>query len=266
MYYVNEMVSIGEGCVQSKHRTENFLPSLISRFVRIKPHLKTTFEYISHTDDPVDCQLLFSADIQSPALRKPTEILNIFLCLYQFHDYFDECLLQAVKYLLHGPLSDPKHRVLVWTLYVLLLTVKGSWGTLYGVIKDQVEVIDPKSLSVFYDLYSFCKAIYRYANGTLHTLSSWAKDCSKEDLIKKRNTDLAEALNLLNLKRLSSDSLGVRIYFSVHVLVMHADSVYYANQNKLSNIQQSYALSKEARKRIAAAESSHVNVDILRPL
>jgi len=277
MYFVEEMVSTGKNffvlCRPQQTIAYN-LKSLSTQFMRIKPHVKNALKYMSQ--DPEGFQLLFFTGDSDPVLKTSSEICHIFLFFHYFHDCFDNWLISTIKEAAFNQICEPVSREseksesvsgsLLWYLYIILLTAEKMWGELKDVLTDKQELKVPKSLVIFFDLYSFGKAIYSYASGALLTLSSSTKNSRDTKLIEQRNKALGKALNSLELAELSPEWLGVRYYFSVHIVLLQADSTYYGNPGDMGTILESLALCRRARKYVESAETKDLNIAILQPL
>ena len=240
---MNEMTTIGKRCVPHDGSTENFLP-MNMKFMQDLTNFKQTFTRAAEFEDPC---LLFFKDINCSELRSYSDTMHLFLCLHQYCDWFGKSLVDTLKDLVNKSIEDSRARVLVWTLYVMVLSLLEDWRRLDEVIRNQASQNDPKIISKDNkELFSFCKVIYGYSSGRLYTHAPFYRERLDAPLVDKRKRGLDQALtNLEQLDKLESCSGAVN-YFTVHTLLVKSEATWLLGKRDVKIIQEAASICDKA--------------------
>jgi len=100
------------------------------------------------------------------------------------------------------------------------------------------------------ELFHFCKALHHYTTAVYLVRAPWLKDRIDDDLFDKRDKELNETITALNLKYLSPESLHVRKYFSVHVMIAQAEAMKQTRPRSPDVIGKAFNICRKAKKEI----------------
>lgn len=202
---------------------------------------------LADAHDPA--RLLFTVDGET--LRPVTDILHLFLCLHEFYDGFGGFLLDMMREAVLKPTNDPLHRVLLWSMYLFVLVQDKDFRSLQSIIDRLPQDKNPKLIvSLSQELFHFCKALHHYTTAVYLVRAPWLKDRIDDDLFDKRDKELNETITALNLKYLSPESLHVRKYFSVHVMIAQAEAMKQTRPRSPDVIGKAFNICRKAKKEI----------------
>ena len=231
-------------CVPEPPPKQDFVQKACSAFLQDRVNIRKAL-YLLELEDP---RTLFSRDLECKELRSATEITHLFLCLCQYHDWFDGCLTGTLSHLMSQNITNNVHKILIQTLYITILSVKKDWIELEECFGPHTKLVEPKFIiSASPDLFFFCKAMSGYAHGAFFGHQSFVKEVDVDSLVEKRKTALDSALKSLSGASLSVDWKRVRVYFSIKVLLVMARSICSLNPSEMSALQTAYELCRKAK-------------------
>ena len=201
---VAELISIGRDVVSSAKASNtppepSSLKQIYERFKYYKSNFSLMCNELAESPDPA--RVLFTRD--GTLLRPAIDILHLFLCIHEFYDGFGGFLLDMMREAVLKPVEDPSHRVLLWTLYLLVLLQDKDFRALQTIVDKPPVDKDPKLIvSTSQELFHFCKSIHHYSRGVYLVRAPWLMDRIDEELFEKRHKELKAASVALNLKYL----------------------------------------------------------------
>ncbi|XP_067951060.1 uncharacterized protein [Watersipora subatra] len=245
-FYMNKLIGIGKECVPEQPCKSDFVRKSCSKFLQDQLNFKKALHFIRELKDPF---ILFTRDFKGVVMRSPSDVAHLFLCLCQFHDWFNGTLLDTLSKLLHEDCTDViQYRLLTQTLYGAILAIGHNWDDLDEFLKPHNKHVDAKCIiATSKDLFYLCKALQAFASGALYVHKLKVKEVGLESLIEKKDAMLDEAMKKLNLKHLGADWKRVRMYFAVYVSLLKADSVGSGVETSVSSLQAAYSICYQAK-------------------
>ncbi|XP_067933133.1 uncharacterized protein [Watersipora subatra] len=213
-HQVSVLIKIGKDCLQNPQKA-------CQDFLRQKVNIKVAFAHMVDMKVP---ELLLATHLHEEEnqcyFRSLEEILYIFLSLHEYHDSFDDKLLESLKSLKQicaEKNCDAAYQALMHTLYMLILMLEKNWTELDSVVNgnfSEAFSISDENLLNFNDAMSF------YIQGKLYTSSPHYEKL--EDVFEKRNKLLAESLERLDtFPRSLNDPCK---YFAVQIMIVQAEA------------------------------------------
>lgn len=151
------------------------------------------------------------------------------------------------------PTDSPIYRVLLWTLYLLVLCEDKNYRALQDIIENPRQDKDPKLLLSESPppVYHFCKALHHYVTGLYLTRAPWLKEKYDPDLFEKREKELGAAQKALSLSYLPPEWINVRRYFTVKVYSIQAEALKQTKPRSPEVIDAAFKIVRSAKKEMA---------------
>ena len=208
------LIKIGKDCLQNPQKA-------CQDFLRQKVNIKVAFAHMVDMKVP---ELLLATHLHEEEnqyyFRRLEEILYIFLSLHEYHDSFDDKLLESLKSLKQicaEKNCDAAYQALMHTLYMLILMLEKNWTELDSVVHGNFSgafSISNENISHLNDAMSF------YIQSKLYTISADYREL--EELCEKRNKLFAESLKRFdNFPRSLNDPCK---YFAVQIMIVQAQA------------------------------------------
>ncbi|XP_067951006.1 uncharacterized protein [Watersipora subatra] len=243
-FHIDKLIDIGKNCVPERPYKPDFVRKSCSKFLQDQLNFKKALVFIRELKDPF---IFFTRDFKGVVMRSPSDVAHLFLCLCQFHDWFNGTLLETLSELLDHN-AAVQYRLLTQTLCGAILAISRNWDDLDEFLKPHNKHVDAKCIiATSQDLFSLCKALQAFASGALYVHKLKVKEVGLESLIEKKDAMLDEATKKLNLKHLGADWKRVRMYFSIHVSLFKADSLAPQVKPKVSALEAAYKICYQAK-------------------
>ena len=246
-------MEIGHACIPSNHNgNTDFTCAVASQFMCHRANLKIMFSksMLRKLNSP---QMLFIEDGEK--LRPTQDIVALFVCLFEFYDCFTNKLkaknedryysmlqstLEHLSITVTQPGKQDATKLLLLTLYAMILTTNQDWRKLNEVVKHlEKEVASTEESPIPQHLKRFCHGIFGYCKGMLYLLAPWfggSENHQRYGEVRKDNFNMA----MTSMEQLPDECGLAKQYFSVHILLAQAEMTWYINPSDVRVIRQAY--------------------------
>lgn len=255
MYHSNLLTEIGRACVPADPADTKFITDVAAKFMQNCGNCKRA---IAMTATLGPSYLLCHRTGPEVSQLKPiTDILNLFVCLCEFHDCFENQLNKTLEELLTQTDVEPDVKAITWTLYIIVLIQSQDWLTLENTLSHERLYPDLSKLPA--DLASVSIAMQNYAKGLVLCYHSKYQEERGREMLERRKTHLDTSITHLASEALSTGTEMARKYFTAQILLTQAEAAWIKKRKRIENIKTAVSICRETKKCVR-------QVPILRPL
>lgn len=207
-HHISLLVEIGRLSMSSPSQASKII-------VKERSNIIKALKLIIQMNNPI---LLFKLNTWPRDLtnRSLSDILLLFLTLHEYHIEFGSTVIDLAKLAVSSnAVLNMRTKVLIWTLYAMMLSKKEDWTLLADALVKLSNDADPKSLPGDKSLSLFCESIKYYAEAC-------SKSHNKDDDTGRICNKAINKLKALQENYGLQDTNQSRLYFTAHVEMLKA--------------------------------------------